>query len=1355
MKNHLVAYLIAKVCLVFFALTISTPLSAKSNIPQVLAPWSDWALHGQSHLKCPFINKSKYGEAKSHLCIWASPITITVAPSRGQFSLTVEVMDKSLVPLPGDIEVWPQDVTVNGKRSAVVAQNDRPMIELEVGKHQIKGGFVWPTPPEAIAIAPQYATVSLILDGQEIDFPKIEDQQLWLQQYQPSEQHADTLDMTVVRKVSDGDYIELETRIEVNVSGKMREENLGLLLPDGFELIGLNSELPAYLDAKGQLQVKVKPGGWDIVARAYARANHVTWRRPKQLSHWPQDEIWLFEANEELRFGKLAGAVPVDNNQVAMPDEWYEFPSYLFKPEQALTYDVQHRGQPLQLQNQLTLNRKMWRSFDNTRYSIKDTITGQMIDSWRLSMEQPYTLQAAENADGNMLITTTGNGETGVETRYPEVNVTAFAELPDATTLPTTGWQSRFEIVSVELNVPPGERLFAVFGADRVSSSWLDDWGIWAFFIVLFSSILVGRMLSPVAGILSLLTLIFIYQEHGAPIIAMLNLVLAIAIKQYQPFTKLSGTVKSYWLVSIIAAIATILFFVAMQLRVIVHPQLAHDVYNTNVIENFAQPSYSLVDEINVPNQQLRMVKKEQSFDESVDVERIEITGSRIKQADLIIERYRSDALVQAGNGVPNWSWQPHYIEWRGQVEKGQTYQMLILSKNQYRAVKLVGVVLLLLWLGFLLKEQVRGVFAGVNKHAANTAPICLILCATLLYSPQGMTANMPDKAMLDELAVRLSEAPLCSAGSCATISSVELNLVENQLRLTLTIDAVTDTAVALPRADFWRIESVTIDQQNAFMYKSRNWVYTPIAKGVSEVILSGPVAAVDVFEISFKSIPRVIKQIHSPGWDVAGIQQQKMTGRELELLKVQQQGAASTESERYNVGPFVRVTRSIVIDKLWYVRTNVERIAPAIGSINVNVPVLAGENITSSNINQQDGFVQVNIPSTEDAISWHSILDQKSQIALLASDSLPIVEHWNILATPSWNVEFNGLPSVLFDGENDDYFSHLFYPLAGEKLEIVISRPDGVKGRTLAFDEVQYQLEQSKSAVELIVDFKYRSTRGGEHTISLPSEFELQQVKIDERLINLQMSDSQLSLPVTPGEHQVAVTLRKKQDAPNLLNAPKVNFNAPISNINLDVTLNRDRWVLWSSGPVLGPAIVYWGELLAFIVVALLLSRVTFSPLNVSQWLLLGLGLSLNNWGVLILLVTWFALLSATKYRSKDIGRIYFNASQLGLFIVSLISIISLVLVIPMSLLSAPEMGITGNGSYANYLRWFSDRSDGQTPDILVFSIPMVAYKAVMLAWVMWLSFSMLNWLKWAWQQLGSQGFWRSKQADMLLNDE
>ena len=31
--------------------------------------------------------------------------------------------------------------------------------------------------------------------------------------------------------------------------------------------------------------------------------------------------------------------------------------------------------------------------------------------------------------------------------------------------------------------------------------------------------------------------------------------------------------------------------------------------------------------------------------------------GARIRKADSFMERYQSDALLQAGSGMPNWSW--------------------------------------------------------------------------------------------------------------------------------------------------------------------------------------------------------------------------------------------------------------------------------------------------------------------------------------------------------------------------------------------------------------------------------------------------------------------------------------------------------------------------------------------------------------------------------------------------------------------------------------------------------------------------------------------------------------------------
>jgi hypothetical protein len=252
--------------------------------------------------------------------------------------------------------------------------------------------------------------------------------------------------------------------------------------------------------------------------------------------------------------------------------------------------------------------------------------------------------------------------------------------------------------------------------------------------------------------------------------------------------------------------------------------------------------------------------------------------------------------------------------------------------------------------------------------------------------------------------------------------------------------------------------------------------------------------------------------------------------------------------------------------------------------------------------------------------------------------------------------------------------------------------------------------------------------------------------VKSDGRLLNLQATGSQLTLPITPGEHSILLNLRAAMPQNLQLHTPAIDLKAPVSNITSQIHLSDERWILWTIGPLLGPAVIYWGELLVFILIAIILSRYPFSPLNTESWLLLGICLSLNNWGVLILLTVWFASLSGAQYRIKGGGRLWFNLSQLLLYALSVVALISLIAVIPQSLLGTPEMGIIGNGSTARRLVWFSDQSAGLLPAISVFSLPLWLYKGMMLLWVLWLSFSLLGWIKWAWATLGKQGYWRSK---------
>jgi len=58
--------------------------------------------------------------------------------------------------------------------------------------------------------------------------------------------------------------------------------------------------------------------------------------------------------------------------------------------------------------------------------------------------------------------------------------------------------------------------------------------------------------------------------------------------------------------------------------------------------------------------------------------------------------------------------------------------------------------------------------------------------------------------------------------------------------------------------------------------------------------------------------------------------------------------------------------------------------------------------------------------------------------------------------------------------------------------------------------------------------------------------------------------------------------------------------------------------------------------------------------------------------------------------------------------------------------------MQIVGNGSDSSNLNWYQDRTSPQLPSASVISVPLLAYKALMLAWALWLAYALLKWLQW-----------------------
>ncbi|AOW78919.1 hypothetical protein A3Q34_00730 [Colwellia sp. PAMC 20917] len=1330
---------------------MSCSLFAKDTIPEPLTPWVSWVLKGHENLSCPFINNTNFAEKQNHICAWPSTLVIDVTDSSATFKQSWQVLTKSIIPLPGNVNNWPLAVKVNNKDFPVFSYKGKPAIELGKGTYVIAGQFEWSKIPQSIAIPEQYAFVKMTINNQVIAFPKIENNELWLQKFETSQEQQDSLDITVARRIADGAYIKLETFMSINVSGQMREVKLGKVLPEGFELIGIESPVSSFLDGDGILHAKVKPGSWEIKVLAYAPATLLTWQKPEQSHHWPKEEIWVFEGHENLRLGKVEGAKMVDSSQANMPNAWYELPSYLVNNDDSLRYDIQHRGKPLHLENQLNLKRTLWLSFDHSTYTFNDDINGAMINDWRLSMKSPYLLESAEDQDGSVLITTKEPNERGIENRYPQVKIEARGIINSAKQLPVSGWNNDFERVSLKLNLPPGNKLFAVFGADTVSNSWWSSWSIWASFIVLLSSLMASRLINVTAGIATAVMLLFIYQEINAPVIAILNLLLAIVIKKHQPFERMKVLVKAYWGISITVAIGAILLFSATQLRTVIHPQL----------ESRESSADSYRERVVVKNKEAQMSRKRSDVISSADlmsapVERIIVSGSQVKMAELMMERYQSDALMQAGSGIPSWQWNSYQINWNSPVAKDQTFEVIVLSKTIYRFIKILGILLTLIWLFLILKEVISEAYTKIKPPAVASMLALLFLMPS--YIPNVEAADFPNQKLLDELKVRLTEAPSC-VPDCVAINRLHVSIDEKELTLVLSVHANTATALALPKSEFWRPEKLLLGETSdenkiESLVNYKGWIYIPIAQGLSTITLWGQVAPVDEFQLEFKDKPKHVNISSSVTWEIVGRQADRLTGNTLAFLATntdKKENENQQISTRYSTQPFVKVTRELTVDQLWTIRTKVERIAPNSGSINIKVPLIAGENITSAEVIVEDNQVAVTLPAGVNFFTWTSIVAQQQDLRLHAKPEQPLIELWRVIVSPAWHANLSGLPIILEDQDNNDYYRYSFYPYPGESLDLTITRPVPVKGEVLAIDSVNYTIEQGTRTSTLSLSFDYRSTRGGEHIIELPRSYQLKEIRTDNKLINLQLEADKLAIPVLPGKHNVQILMRASVEEEMLFSAPKINLNAPISNITSIINLSSQRWILSAKGPLLGPAVLYWGELLAFILLALLVSRVNFSPLNTVSWIILGFGLSLSNWGVLMLMALWFAAITASTYRPKNINRLSYNASQVLLYLLSIVAIVSLLLVVPASLLSSPSMGIEGNYSYGNHLQWFSDKSSGLLPQVSVVSISTIFYKGIMLVWVIWLSFAFLSWIKWAWKALGQQGYWRSELSKQL----
>ena len=1335
-------------------LVAATASHAEPVVPAPLEPWRGWALHEQAFRACPMVAGSDASTRDHYLCAWPGVLELTADGDGVDLVQQWSVEEASWVPLPGSSEYWPQQVRLDGL-PAVVVDRDGPVLRMAPGRHELRARIPWSERPQSLRIPTIAGLVALRIDGRVVMPVQRDGDLLTLGRAERAEPEADSLQLRVYRRLADGVPALLTTRIEIGASGQAREEIIGPVLPAGFAPLSLDSGWPARLDADGRLRVRVSPGANSVTVAARATGPLVEVAARVPPAPWPQQEIWSYEAAPRLRVSVAGGPLPVDPRQAEVPVDggWDALPAFALSDGDSLTIEQRSRGQDPSAQNRLQLQREMWLDFDGSGWFARDRVSGSMLQGWRFDVSAPFVLERA-SAGGDPLLVTRGaaEGVSGVEWRAPRVDLAAGLRIePPGSTLPVGGWQAVFEQVSTVVHLPDGYRLLAAPGADRADGSWVSAWDLYDVFLGALLVLLSGRLLGLTGVLVTLTWLLIGYQEAGAPRWTLIAPVALGLVLRAMPPGRFARSLEWARRIALVLLVLVALPFAATQLRNAVYPQLENEsgllTFGDGAVGRRPMAPPAQMEEPMVAQEAMPSPAAPPPPPSPLDKSRsaaldaITVTGTRGNYAKKM-ERYSQSTVTQTGAGEPEWQRGRRYeLAWSGPVLPEQNVRMLIAPSWLVRLLRVAMVGLL----GWLLLRLLRP--GAAMPRVPRTATALLAGLFVLGAGPGAPVAHaepFPPQGLLDELRTRLAKAPDC-VPACATIARAEVGAHAEDIVVVLEVHALERVAVPLPNdPGSLALREVRIDgvRSDAIArHEESLWIALP--RGVHRVELAfAPLA--DQVSLAF-ALPARRVEFSGTGWAAAGLDDGRLLTETLSLSRARADGDERSDGTQ-QFAPYVRVERALSLGLEWSTGTSVHRLAPAEGGISLQLPLLAGEHVTTPGLRVDTGGVTVALADGDGYARWDSKLDKAERLVLTAPPLAGHAEVWSVQVSPTWHVEFSGVPVVAMttDESNGDMRSFEFHPLPGEQLQVSVTRPEAAQGATRAIDQVYLLRSIGRRSNESTLRLVLRASQGGEHALVLPADAELLSSSRGGEVLNLRLQDGRLSLPLVPGANAFEVRWREQAPAGVLARTPALDLGLPAANIELGIDLPADRWLLATSGPVAGPALLYWSELALFALLAFALGRVRRSPLKAWQWLLLGIGFSTFSWFALLLVVAW---LFALDWRARSALRhpAWFNLVQAGLGLLTVVAVLCLLAAVRQGLLGQPDMAVTGNGSSAHALRWFADRSAGALPLASAWSLPLWLHKVAMLAWALWLANALVGWLRRGFSAWGEGGYWRN----------
>lgn len=1348
---------------------------SQSVVPSELAKWESWVMKDEANYFC----LSSINNTNHRICTWPKKLSLDVGTSAGSFKGEWYLYKDDFVTLPGSHgKAWPVSVKANGKNIPVINESGTPQIFLTKGSYQIEGDLSWSKPPLRLALPDGVGLLSLKIKGKIVSEPTFDEQGgLWLKRERTAQgKEKDFLRIKIFRKIVDSIPSTVETYLRLHVGGAERELTLPSLLLEGMIPMESQSNLPIQWNPNGELKVRVKPGKWFVSLKSRGNKPWSTVKAPVKKVPFPKEEFWVFVAENSLRVVDVTGVNQIDSQRLELPQGYEGLPTYLVGENVPVNFEQKSRGLGFVSDNKLQLDRTLWLDFDGGYFTVQDQINGTMRKDWRLEMYNPFSLGSVKIANQNQLITINGEKDTrGVEVRSGNISLVAESRLKkEGMILPAIGWNQSFDNAQGNLHVPPGWRTLAIVGPDYSRGTWLSKWSLLSLFFVLIMGIGVYKLKGLVWSAVTFFGMILLIHEPEAPYWVWFHLLIALGLEK--ALTNLKGqdkflkVIKAYRYFGLVSLFFISFPFIVNQIQRSIYPSLEKQTqygsFYSNIGRGGPSDSWSPKKSRRSKGKADFAAKKVMGKMEQEAMELDDLAGAAVQsniggagsyggfKSNVIrqdLQQFDPNAQIQTGPGIPKWSWGNITFGWEGPVDKGQTLRLIAISPWLNRLLTLARLVLLLLMAACFLdlkNQSGNSPWSGLKSFFGKSVTASLLI-GSLFFSSQNVKAeDFPDKQLLGELKEYLKKPHDCYP-KCGSVEKMSLDYDKSSLVLRQKVHMIKEGFIILPGSrEQWLPEKITVDGGNQFNLRGEgDRLVIGLEKGIHDIVMTGSIPPRQQIQISVHQKPALFTH-KGTGWSLEGLDVNGLISGALTLSRLSQDKGKTTEFKSTLLPQFLSVKRTFNFGVNWQVTTIITRMTPATQAINFEIPKLQGETVTSSNVVEEKDSVKVSLSKNESQVVYQSLLQESSPIRLSASEKSLWVESWQFIPGPIWRVQFNpqseGLEKISLTSSGNN-FSPMYRPWPGESLDVIVSRPEGAKGETITLADSTFTMTPGKRNSNYQLDLQFKTSIGLTHTIEIPEESQLQEVKIKGAVQSLKLKEGKLNIPLGVGEQNVTVRWQLPNGIGSKFKSPKVDLGLKGINLKLKVSVPRDRWILAVGGPLMGPAVLFWGKLLALFILGFFLSKISWCPLSFINWSVLFLGLTQGANGGIFWVTGYLIFLSYRKMTFKSYKKATYNITSILALLGGLISVGNFINILKNGLLGGPLMSIEGNDSSSLMLNWFVDRYDSILPEVWVISLPTIAYQILMLLWAIWMTFTLIKWVPWMWEGLYGDGFFKS----------